>query len=156
MRITLKLALSVAAILPLWGEVRPVPPPGVPVPAADRAELESRLARLGTRIDQLRKSGPDRAALVPDVEIYHKAVRFALQYNEFFKPEDISRAKVLLAEGQARADALEERDEAPWTTAAGLVGRGYVSKLDHSVRPFGLVIPASYSPDAPHRWRVDA
>ena len=156
MRNTLKLWLPVAAILPLWCEVRPVPPPGVPVPAADRAELESGLARLGASIDQLRKSGSDRAALAPDVEIYHKAVRFALQYNEFFKPEDISRAKVLLQEGQARADALRDRGEAPWTTATGLVVRGYVSKIDQSVQPFGLVIPASYSPGIPHRWRVDA
>src|SRR2546426_1125138 len=156
MQKTLKILLSVAAILPLWCEVRPVPPPGVAVPAADRTELESGLARLGSSIDQLRKSGSDRAALVPDVEIYHKAVRFALQYNEFFKLEDIGRAKILLEEGQARADALRDRGEAPWTTVAGLVVRGYLSKIDHSVQPFGLVIPASYSPNAPHRWRVDA
>src|SRR5713226_6533989 len=117
MRNTLKLCLCVVAILPMWCEVRPVPPPGVQVPVADRTELESGLARLGASIDQLRKSGSDRAALAPDVEIYHKAVRFALQYNEFFKPEDIGRAKVLLEEGQARADALRDRGEAAWTTA---------------------------------------
>ncbi len=34
--------------------------------------------------------------------------------------------------------------------------RGYISKIDHSVQPYGLVVPPSYSPNAPHRWRLDA
>ena len=34
--------------------------------------------------------------------------------------------------------------------------RGYVSKIDKSVQPYGLVVPPSYSPTAPHRWRLDA
>ena len=38
----------------------------------------------------------------------------------------------------------------------GLVVRGYISKIDRSVQPYGLVVPASYSPTAPHRWRLDA
>jgi len=36
-----------------------------------------------------------------------------------------------------------------------LVVRGYFSKIDKSVQPYGLVVPASYSPTAPHRWRLD-
>jgi hypothetical protein len=34
--------------------------------------------------------------------------------------------------------------------------RGYISKIDRSVQPYGLVVPPSYSPTAPHRWRLDA
>ncbi len=33
--------------------------------------------------------------------------------------------------------------------------RGYVSKIDGSVQPYGLVVPASYKPDVPHRFRLD-
>ncbi len=33
--------------------------------------------------------------------------------------------------------------------------RGYLSKIDQSVQPYGLVVPPSYSPNAPHRWRLD-
>ena len=33
--------------------------------------------------------------------------------------------------------------------------RGYVSKIDGSVQPYGLVVPASYRPDTPHRFRLD-
>ena len=81
-------------------------------------------------------------------------MRYALQYNEFFKVDEIAKAKVLLREGEERARQLAE-GQAPWATATGLVVRGYVSKIDKSVQPFGLVVPASYSPTAPHRWRLD-
>jgi hypothetical protein len=144
------LGLWLAAALPLIAEVHTVPPPGVPVPAGDRAALESGLADLGLRIEKLRWN-----PLVSDVAVYEKAVRFALKYNEFFKADDIERAKLLLEEGRGRAAALE-RGDAPWATATGLVVRGYISKIDGSVQPYGLVIPPSFSPGAPHRWRLDA
>src|SRR5580704_17602575 len=123
------LLLSLAAVLPLFPEVHTVPPPGLPVPAADRAVLEAGLAKLRGRVERLRWS-----PLATDVAIYEKAVRFALQYNEFFTVEDIERGKALIGEGLARADALE-RGEAPWATETGLVVRGYVSKIDRSVQP---------------------
>jgi hypothetical protein len=130
--------------------IKPVPAVGIEVPSADRAELEAGLAHLRASIDKL-KSGP----LLPDVLIYHEAVRYALQYNEFFKPAEIAAAKTLLQQGETRAAQLAE-GQAPWTTATGLVVRGYVSKIDKSIQPYGLVVPPSYSPTAPHRWRVDA
>ena len=40
-----------------------------------------------------------------------------------------------------RASQLRD-GKAPWTTATGLVVRGYVSKIDGSVQPYGLVVPA--------------
>ncbi|QOY87886.1 prolyl oligopeptidase family serine peptidase [Paludibaculum fermentans] len=126
--------------------VRPVPPPGVDVPAADRKDLEAGLQRLHSSLEKL-KGNP----LLPDVQIYHEAARYALQYNEFFKSEEIFKAKELLREGQVRADQLL-KGEAPWTTATGLVVRGYVSKIDKSVQPYGLYIP----PNGPRRWRLDA
>jgi predicted peptidase len=129
---------------------RPVPPPGVEVPANDRAALEAGLARLKTVTEKLRDN-----PLLPDVLIYSEAVRYALQYNEFFKPEEIAKARLLLQHGEERARQLMEV-KAPWTTATGLIVRGYVSKIDKSIQPYGLVIPPSYTPDAPRRWRLDA
>ena len=141
------LLFAVAAIA--QPPVKPVPAAGIEVSAADREELQAGLAHLGASIDKL-KSGP----LLPDVLIYREAVRYALQYNEFFKPAEIAAAKVLLQQGEERAAQLAA-GQAPWTTATGLVVRGYVSKIDKSIQPYGLVVPPSYSPAAPHRWRVD-
>src|SRR4051812_7173107 len=80
---------------------RPVPPPGVAVPAGVRAELQAGLDRLGKSIDAL-KANP----LLPDVLVFHKAVRFALEGNEFFNVNEFDKARNALKEGQARADAL--------------------------------------------------
>ncbi len=144
------LVVSLAASAqPARTPVKPVPPPGIDVPAADRAELEAGLERLKGATGKL-KTNP----LLPDVLIYQEAVRYALQYNEFFKADEIAKARKLLQEGEERARLLAQ-GESPWRTASGLVARGYISKIDKSVQPYGLVVPASYSPNAPHRWRLD-
>ena len=140
------LAVGLAATCP--AQVKPIPPPGVEVPAADRTQLEAGLARLTASLGQLKG-----VKLLPDVQVFRDAVKFALDNNEFFRPEEIARAKELLREGQKRADDLAQ-GRAPWTTATGLVVRGYVSKIDKSVQPYGLVIPAGFSPD--RKWRLDA
>lgn len=130
--------------------VKQVPPQGIAVSDADRAELESGLAHLQTSIGAL-KGNP----LLADAAIYHKAVRFALDGGEFYKPTEIVQAKKLLAEGQARADALAS-GKSPWASATGLIVRAYVSKIDGSVQPYGLVVPPSFALDRPHKWRLDA
>ena len=136
------LILAVAATLPLSAQqtppaVKPVPPPGIEVPAADRAELEAGLKDLGARIDKLRRSGSKEE--LPNVEIYFKAVDWALRHNEFFDAKQIPVAKDLIKQGVARIEALE-KGKTPWNDATGLVVRGYQSKIDGSIQPYGLVI----------------
>lgn len=130
--------------------VRPVPPPGIEVPAADRADLQAGLDHLRAATAKLHDN-----PLLPDALIFQEAVRAALDFDGFYKPDEIAKARALLREGEERAAQLAE-GHAPWTTATGLVVRGYISKIDHSVQPYGLVVPPSYSPTAPHRWRLDA
>jgi len=135
-------------------KVRPVPPPGVAVPDADRAALEQGLTELGKAIADLR-TRPQAAPLLPDVEIYHKAVRYALHHQEFFAPADIGKGKALLQRGLERARSLAD-GQAPWTTQAGYGAFGYVSRIDGSVQPYGLWVPASYAPGGAQRHRLDA
>lgn len=137
--------------------VRPVPPPGVEVLAEDRTELEAGLKKLGAEIESLRgavKNQPAKLELLPDVEIYHKAVRYALNYNEFFKKPEIAAAKSLLQQGSERAQELRT-GKTSWNTSTGLVVRAYVSKIDGSVQPYGLVVPPSFKPGAARRHRLD-
>jgi pimeloyl-ACP methyl ester carboxylesterase len=135
-------------------KVRPVPPPGIVVPDADRAALEQGLSELGKQIDSLRGNS-SAAPFLPDVQIYHNAVRYALQYGEFFNPREIARAKTLLSQGQERARLLG-MGQTPWTAQPGPTALGYVSEIDGSVQPYGLYIPQSFTPNGPHRWRLDA
>ena len=146
----LPLALFPQAMFAQSTQNKPLPAPGIPVPEADQRQLRAGLDRLQARLD-LVKNKPHYA----DALIFHKAVRFALEGNEFFRQEQIFRAKELLRLGAERADALA-RGDAPWTRATGLVVRGYISKIDGSVQPYGLVVPPTFGPEKPHHWRVDA
>jgi pimeloyl-ACP methyl ester carboxylesterase len=138
-------------------DVRRVPALGIDVPEADRKELEAGLESLGRTILELEgrsKKDARTAELLPDVRIYWKAVHDALTYREFFNIREIPKAKVLLKEGQGRAESLLN-GQAPWTTQTGLVVRGYVSKIDGSVQPYGLVIPPSYTEKTAGKYRLD-
>ncbi|WP_435020248.1 prolyl oligopeptidase family serine peptidase [Tundrisphaera sp. TA3] len=151
--------------------VRRIPEMGVEVSAEDRAELEKGLAALGEAIGKLEaKKDAKVDALLPDVRIYHRAVRDALAYREFFaaapaknaskkaadpnRSPDIAKAKALLADGQVRANQLLG-GSAPWTTQTGPVVRGYTSKLDGSAQPYGLVVPETYATPGASRHRLD-
>ncbi len=144
--------------------VRRVPPLGIEVPDADRKELEAGLATLNAALDKLQDKAKTDArvrGLLPDIQIYTRAVHDALTYREFFAPPnarnplvDVTKAKNLLKDGQARAEALF-KGQAPWTTQTGLVVRGYVSKIDGSVQPYGLVIPPSYTDKTAGKYRLD-
>src|SRR5207248_3344282 len=57
-------------------------------------------------------------------------------------------------QGLERAAQLRE-GRPLWLSATGLVVRGYVSKLDDSVQPYGLVVPTSWNPGTAHRFRLD-
>jgi pimeloyl-ACP methyl ester carboxylesterase len=154
-------ALSAAAPLAADGpadnkkaEVRRIPKLGVELPAETKAELEAGLKELDAALEPLLKSKDAKVRdLLPDVQIYRVAVDTALRYQEFFDLKETKSALELLAEGKQRAADLAA-GKAPWTTQTGLVVRGYVSKIDGSVQPYGLVIPADYSP-GPYRYRLD-
>ena len=126
------------------GEVRRIPKPGIELPAEVREALTSELRRLDDAVAPLLASkDPATQELLPDVLIYSEAVRTALEFQEFFELKETAVARELLAEGLQRARDLAE-GRAPWTSATGLVVRGYRSKIDRSIQPYGLVIPANY------------
>jgi len=156
--IALALLIAVTAVA---ADVKPIPPPGVPIPEADRTALTAGVAALGKEIDALRgllKARPEMLALLPDVIIFHKAVDWALRYDEFFEPKrleaDIAGAKQQLALGMQRAKELRDGNPS-WNSATGLVVRGYVSKIDGSVQPYGLIVPDDWKPAETTPRRLD-
>ena len=137
--------------------VRPVPPPGVIIADDERADLKGRVEALGEEIESLGnelKNKPAMLDLLPDVRIFHKAVDWAVRYDEFFNPKEVGVAKKMLELGMQRAKEL--RDGKPsWISATGLVPRGYVSKIDGSVQPYGMVIPDDWKPEETTPRRLD-
>ncbi len=134
-----------------------IPPSGIEIPAAARAELEAGVTTLAQEIDALRsvlKDQPKLLELLPDVQIFYNAVHYALQYNEILNVREIPYAKMQLKLGLERAKELRT-GKPSWIAQTGLVVRGYVSKLDGSVQPYGLVVPATYQANLPFQYRLD-
>jgi len=120
------------------------PPPGIVVPPEVKAELSEGVTVLTKEIDSLRSSLTEKSGdLQPDVQIFQNAVSYALEDDIFYNTNQFKIARALLKAGMDRARQLRNA-QAPWSTATGLVVRGYVSRLDGSVQPYGLVVPANY------------
>lgn len=135
--------------------VRRIPALGVEVPADRAATLRSGLEKLQAKIAEItRGNDPAQVDLLPDVMIFERAVRCALDHQEFFDPKDIDKADELIQVGIARANLLLA-GEPRWTTQKGLVVRGYISRIDQTVQPYGLVVPATYAMDHSVPTRCD-
>ena len=122
-----------------------IPIPGITLTTAERAELTAGAAVLRRDIDALAGEIAGKAklaALLPDVEILHKAVDWALRHDEVMAPKEIAFARRMLELGRERATQLRA-GTAPWLDATGLILRGHRSALDGSVQPYGLVVPES-------------
>jgi hypothetical protein len=121
-----------------------IPAPGITLTTAERAALAEGVDALRRDIDALARelAGDAKlAALLPDVEIFHKAVAWSLADDTFYSPKEIAYARTLLTKGGERVAQLRAK-QAPWLEARGLIVRGHRSKLDGSVQPYGLVVPA--------------
>src|SRR5258705_12794741 len=93
-------------------KVRPVPPPGAEISEAARSELLNGASSLGSEIEKLRgelKGKSNALALLPDIQIFEKAVRWAVQYREMFNPtNEVAAARTLLKQGMERAQQLRD------------------------------------------------
>lgn len=118
---------------------KPLPPPGVAIPEADRARLTAAVSELAKSAD-------------PDVLIFHKAVDWALRFNEFHHVREVAVADKLVAAGRERLAQLPAK---PYLAQPGLVPLGYKSRIDDSIQPYGLVLPPTLNPSLPRRWRLD-
>src|SRR5688572_6225200 len=106
-------------------------PPPFPLSAEARLEIESKTAKLGEAIGELRKQGL-RDAELADVAVYHRAARMIVAHNEFFNKNSAADTLTVLDLGLERAKELMQ-GHTPWTAASGLSTiRAYASRIDGS------------------------
>ena len=133
---------------------RLLPPAGIEVADDDIVRVKKAIADFVAQkeklIANLQQSDRDekRDDDLVDVLIFEKAVRYALDLGEFFAVNDVAKALNVLKTGEQRLDQLSQGKPA-WKSAHGLLVRGYRSRIDGSVQPYGLVIPEKLDLDKP-------
>ena len=113
-----------------------------PKPTADLSTDQIRV--LESRLDAIRTEFKDvkqhpRAA---DVEIFIKAVRYAIEFSEWYdKSAEVGfkKAQAILDEATNRIEALK-KNQTPWLEGSGQKVLGFYSKIDGSAQPYGVEI----------------
>ncbi len=102
---------------------------------------------------QMAKLKPAHADLLADAEVFHKGGEWALRYESAFTAKDVATIEKALARGTERVTALTA-NQSPWTKKKGKVMRGFVSAVDGSTQPYGVIVPKNYEGTKPMRLDV--
>ncbi|MBC8352828.1 MAG: prolyl oligopeptidase family serine peptidase [Planctomycetes bacterium] len=113
-----------------------------PLSSEQRNTFDAGLRTLQQSLDELHDRTPGDVA---DAAIYHKGLAWALRYNEEFSTKEVALLKEAVTRGRQRADALAA-GKTPWSMRKGKLVLGYVSRVDGSVQPYGLIVPKDYDP----------
>ena len=127
-----------------WAQV------ALPLSETQRQAFEQSTSELQTLID---KSPMRQTPEWADAALFAKGLTWALRYDREFTPADIGLLEQAIRRGQERLAALTE-EKRTWTTRRGKVALGYVSVVDGSVQPYGVIVPKSYDAKTPIRLDV--
>jgi pimeloyl-ACP methyl ester carboxylesterase len=113
---------------------------------AERQELVDGLAKLQREVVVAEKAVARDAklvALLPDVQVCVKAVDWGLNFDGAMEAKILGTAREVLNVGLERAQQLQQ-GRVPWLAQTGKVIRGFRSRLDDSVQPYVINVPASW------------
>ena len=138
--------------------VRPIPPIGTSLSSDQHTQLESDLEKLRQSIVSARKklsNQPDLRRHLSDIEVFEQAVTSAILFQEIFDPaKEFHQAREQLSLATSRLDQLLA-GKPGWLDETGLVPRGYVSRIDDSIQPYGLIVPESWNSHRTKPIRLD-
>jgi dienelactone hydrolase len=142
---TLLLATAVL-LLSLVSSVSAASKPAPPYQPTDdeKRQIHAKADELASALKQLAARKID-AALLADVEVYHKAAEWIVRYadEEFYSQRYVADTLTVLDHGLVRAKELIA-NKPSWLAQKGRLVRAYRSRVDGSVQPYALTIPDSY------------
>jgi len=130
--------------------VRRVPKLGIELTPEQRQRIETKIATLDRAIADL-----DGHPLLVDVTVIRRAIWSALEYREFFSEKELALVDKAYDVAMSRIDSMRSADIQRWSYLPGLNVSGFISKIDGTPQPYGLVIPDSYRPDGDRKYRLD-
>ncbi|EMI21433.1 putative secreted protein [Rhodopirellula maiorica SM1] len=145
-------------------DYKQLPPPGIEIDPQVKNVLATRVDRLDSEVDALADAESDASSWLPDVRVLTRAVRLAVAQDRFYKTSETKDAAKLLDEAERRIAAVKSGTRGMALLGVSvrssdkpqMVVGGFVSHIDDSVQPYGLVIPAGFKlgTTTPHRLDV--
>lgn len=121
-----------------------------PLSETQRDSLEQNVQRLQTILDR----HADRVSPAwADAAIFTKGLTWALKYDREFTSANVRLLEQAVTRTEERLAALSERTSS-WKERQGRLALGYVSAVDGSVQPYGVIVPQTYDPSTPIRLDV--
>jgi len=137
--------------------IRRVDDPRTKTLYVSRSDLQTFLDEIQGDLQDLRSTKAINTVfdtgVVADIEVFVKGAQWATRYETDGKPTDQSLSKKAIARFSERVKSLAG-DKTPWATKRGRVVRGYVSAVDGSVQPYGLIVPKGWDLEKPIRLDV--
>jgi len=142
------------------GSVRPIPPVGIDLDEATQRRLLAAAETLGRDVAACGQASSADAA---EVLVFARAVRLAVEDRFLYSDKEVEQAERLLDRGRERLAALREGVTGArllttgGTSADGprLAVGGFRSRIDGSVQPYGLVVPAGMAAGDARPRRLD-
>jgi hypothetical protein len=151
--VTLTAMSSALGGLLLSAAAQYAPPPPVKPSEDILKKIEEHKEKLEAALRLLRREGLHDPFLA-DIEVYLKAATWITQHNEFYDKEAGQWTIEALERGLLRA-SLSRQGEWPWYQRTGsAVVHGYRSKIDGSVQPYAVTLPADYGKEL-KKWRLE-
>jgi hypothetical protein len=111
--------------------------------------LKEAATRLKAQIAAIKTDDSDRLA---EAAVFYKGIEWALRYDTL-AADDVALIKQALVRGSERAAALRA-GQPTWSTKKGKLVRGFISEVDGSTQPYGVIVPHSYDGSRPMRLDV--
>lgn len=139
-------AIVLAAALPVLAQQQPPPPEPYVLTSEERQQIDSEKLTLEYAIRMLGAT-PGTA----DASVFLHAAEISDKLKLYTRRQHAASVVRGLQEGLRRCGSLLRRQR-PWAERPGRSLRGYVSRIDGSVQPYGVVLPSGFDPTARTRW----
>ena len=150
-------------------QVRQVPPPGIALSHEVREELLAGVEKQRKRLLELAHPhlSPSELRKRELCDVLSRGVRMTVATDMFYSEDEVQAAQELLKLGAERLKQLDAGASEMELFGANLpagksclpeplpVVGGFRSRIDNTVQPYGLVLPAGWQPDSKKHLRLD-
>ncbi len=140
-----------------------LPPVGITLPAKTIEVLKKDTKEIRESLDRAVQSSKESDSWRADVEVFVRAVELAIEQNLFYNPKDAEAAARALVIASERLNAAKAGKRGLALLVIGSSGKdqgrtlagGFISEIDGSVQPYGLVIPHKSLEISTEKYRLD-